>query len=152
MVLTTEPILDVGNLYETSYTRFVRLYEMADAFGAFPVRTATLYYGRLHTLRLALRELDEDGYESAADLTGLTPYIRMHKRQKYYEIGDAVTTHDFALTVESPMTSGLCYVEFDNSTNTVPVVGEYVAEVAFKDGSNYSTFAKFTILVERCDI
>lgn len=150
--LALEPVVDVGNVYETSYTRLVRLYEYADAPGAFPATRAKLYSGRLATLRLALREVDEDGFESAADLTGLTPVLRLHKKQKYYEVGDSVTTHDFDLTVESPATSGLCYVEFDGSTNSVPDADEYAAEVAFEDGSNYATFATFSLFVVRADI
>lgn len=151
-VLAVTPLLDVANLYTTTYTRLIRLYNQSNALGAFPVLTEVLYFDRMQTLRIALREIDENGIESAADLTGLTPYLRLHKRQPYYEVGDAVVTADEELTVESPATDGLCYLTYDNDSVAVPAVGEYIAEVAFRDGDEYATFSHFKILSTRPDI
>lgn len=149
LTVTVAPMLDVATMYEDTYTRVVRLYDVSGSLGALPASRATLYYGRLSTLRLALREIDENGFETAVDITSLTPYLRLHKRQQYHERGDYVMSLDFPLVKEVPYTDGLCYFEFDEGVDSsVPVVGEYIAEVAYKSGDNYATFAMFTVYVK----
>ena len=152
MAVTVAPLLDVYNLYETSYTRLVRVRDAAADLGALPRTRLTLKSDRLATVRLALVTADEDGAEQPADLTGLVPWLKLHRKMNFYHVRDAVPTTSLELVVESPAAAGLCYVEMTPAT--VPDVGEYAAEVVMKDATTgqYATFAAFSLSVERCDI
>ena len=145
-VVTLEPILDVSNMYDTTFSELVRLYDHVYSPGALPTSRKKIYCDRKVTLRLALRRVDELGVEHTVDLTGLVPKLRLHQQQSYDQVGDSVDTTDFDLTIESPAVGGMCYVEI--GADETPYEGDYTAEVAFYDDPDYATFAFFTLKVE----
>ena len=150
ITVALEPVLDVSNMYTTTFSEFVRLYDYTYSLGALPRSRKTLYVGRKVTLRLALRRVNEMGAEEPVDLTGLTPRLLLHQQQRYDQVGDPVFMVDFSLVVETPAAQGMCYIEM--GVGDIPAKGEYIAEVAFFDPPDYATFASFTLSVEQPEL
>jgi hypothetical protein len=148
--VSLEPVLDLTNMYETTYSRTVRLYDQGYSAGNLPVSRVTLFQGRIATLRLALRRVDSDGLEQGVDLTGIVANVRFTGIPIYSNIGDTRTPIIKSLTIESPSTAGYCYCSI--LANTFPANGDYTGEVVFGATPSFATFSRFSVLVVVPDI
>ena len=142
-------ILDSSNMYDTTFSNMVRLYDMSKTSGFIPLSRVTLVQSRVATLRLALRKTDDTGYEIPVDLSNLDPWLLLHSQKKYYQRGNTAV-FPYQLTVEAPASNGLCYVEL--TATDLFKEGNYTGEVCFKTGDDYAHFARFEIFVIESNI